>query len=188
MTHPLEGVQFRARKATFPTYKEDEYEDWSNVPVTGTTSKIFATGTQFRMAPVIQYQVIDEAHKITDGFLSKTDAMALVSKLIDAGQPATIKSIDKTPDLIQHLFNRNVQFSVAGTYTWRAMTYFNPSSVEGRISFRVRPDHHFQVAFTNPLQSAVIDFDDVEKLAQYVDNKIRTGHYDFNVRAISYGS
>jgi len=188
MTNAFEGIQFRSRRNTFVAFNEEPYEDWQDMPLFWTTT-VFSSGTQFRVTPVDQFEILasGSGENFTERFMTKTKAMERASKMLSDGQNVSIKVVDKTPDITTRLFNSNVQFCAVGTEVWRSINYINLANITGPVTFRVRPDHHFQVVFSNPLQNATIDFDDVNRLAKYVESKIRTGTYDFTVKAIKYG-
>lgn len=187
MTNAFEGIQFRSRRNTFVSFNEDPYEDWQDMPIFWAT-KVFPSGTQIRVTPVVQFEVLAHGfgENFTEIFMTKTKAIERASKMLSDGKNVSIKVVDKTPDITTQLFNRNVQFCAVGTEVWRSINYINLDNITGPITFRVRPDHHFQVVFSNPLQNATIDFDDVDRLAKYVESKIRTGTYNFTVKAIKY--
>jgi len=182
MINALEGVQFRERKAEFPSYGDDDilYGEWEYVAETD--GVLFPSYTQFRLKPVIAYEVTGSTLE-NPRFTDLSEAMAKVSHNVEAYGVATIRAIPQKMDLITYLNSRTVQIRRAGyDDSWKSIIYITPTEITEPTYFRIRPDHHFRVV----TDSAVIKFDDADNLAKYVDKQIRTGSYDFKVEAIKY--
>lgn len=180
---PLTGVQYRTLKAQFPStvWRQDlDYEDWQDVD---NMNQVYSTGTQFRMKPKYKYEVTIDG--VTRQHNDKDKAMSSVAEALSLGMKTAINRLDETPDLIEFLFNKNVQWSAVGSDRWQSATYLSTAGLPNRTQLRIRPDNFFGVKH-NVLNGTEITFDSVDKLAKYVDNQIRTGSTDFTVRSIKY--
>jgi len=179
MTHPLKGIEYREFKVAFPNYmyKDDRnYEEWKSAeeePI----GRAYPSGTQFRVKPVVRWDVdIRDSGATPTCVKTREDLDKLVAELLDAEQDFKIKTIDLTQDIHELLFNRNVQFSTAGSEKWQSTNNFNFGAATSRITFRVRPDNYWEVTTTIGISKSTVSFDDVDKLAVYMDKQIRTNN------------
>lgn len=171
---PLTGVQYRPLKAQFPSgvWRQDcDYEDWQDVT---DFSKVYSTGTQFRMKPQYKYEVSSDNR--IKSYANKDKAMSAVAEALAEGISANIRRVDETPDLVQFLFNKNVEFQTAGTGRWTAVTYLKIAGLDYRTQLRIRPDNYWTVNTSVGISKSSLDFKDIDELAKYVDKQIRTNN------------
>lgn len=184
MSKFLQDIQYRVRKASFSNWQAgQDYEDWKDI----TTESEFLSGTQFRLKPVFEYVVNDSIN--TFRIATENEALNRVVIGITRGKQVTVSRVEKTHtggDITQVLFSRNVQFKLGLENKWTGITYFNASSCDRDIKFRIRPDHYYEVVTFNDLISGLQTFDDVEAVAKYVDSRIRTSGEDFTLRKKKY--
>lgn len=181
MTNPLPDLQYRIYRSQFATYLDDNYEDWQDVT---DLNYVYPTGTQLRVKPVVTYDVKDDL--LVKPFSDRDQAINYMTGLVESGKTVSIKRVDKSKDLGKFLSDKKVQWCTPGTDRWQAMSYLNYSRFPNRVQLRIRPDEYFVVTVSNGMAQSDIHFEDVESLAKYLDNKVRTGMYNFSVKAVKY--
>lgn len=185
MTNILEGVQFREPLIKFPHWNpkdpyvlNDTYGDWTNVPE-GKVS--FSKGIQLRCKPSVSYKVTilssTTIHK------DKNAAMSVVAQALESNKTAMISAVEGA--LLTIGPDRKLQYKT-GTSKWQGITIASSFTVDATYTFRIRPDFYHIVDSTDPISRGSLDFHDIEDLAKYVDNRIRTNGMDFRVTKVKY--
>lgn len=183
MTNPLAGLQYRTYKANqFVTYIDGDgnYEEWKDVE---NLNDYFPSGTQLRIKPEYVYQVADDT--FVKDFTDKDKAMSYLAGLVEGGKAPTIRRDEKSTNLADFLESKRVQFST-GNGKWQPFTYMNAHRFSNRALLRIRPDEYFVVTVVNGISKSELQFEDVESLAKYLNDKVRTGMYNFSVRSVKY--
>lgn len=183
MTNPLKGLQYRTYKPNqFVTYLdgEDNYEEWKDVE---NLNEAFPSGTQLRIKPEYVYRVEDDT--FVRDFTDKDKAMSYLAGLVEGGKAPAIRRDEKSTNLEDFLMSRHVQFSI-GNGKWQPLTYMNAHRFSNRTFLRIRPDEYFVVSASSGISKAELRFEDVESLAKYLNDKVRTGMYNFSVRSVKY--
>lgn len=185
MTNFLAGMQYADRKKPFPSWNDspsDVYYMWKDVT---DPNIVFASGTRIRMKPEYDYHLV-----VNDGgpmhFGHKDTLMTAVARHVLNGDTVKISSAPSTrsakiKNLQANTMDRNGDWQ---DYSLGA----SPLVVSRPMVFRIRPDHYHIVDSIDPINKGSLDFHDIEKLAKYVDNRIRTNGLDFSVRKVKYGN
>jgi hypothetical protein len=192
MKDVMKNIQYRSPKEKVAGWQIPTYGDWTPFEVTENYKEYtFPSHTQFRLKPVIKFEV-----HLPDGsvgtFGDKDNAMFRVAELIDEGCKVTVQRVEcsRLRPIQQELEGKNVQWRTADK--WHPITTFNAQGYEFPVRLRVRPDYYHTVRTINTLGSmpvtSFIDFTDIEDLAKYVDNRIRTNGFDFSVVKVNYAS
>lgn len=189
MTNHFKDVEYRELVGA-PGWAPPVYKEWTPVPASIQNMR-FASGTQFRMKPTVSYAVEFNATKEVAGYSTydvKQNAVDFVATLLEnSTDPISVKRVEISKDFHTELFNRNVQFRILGTATkWQSISGFQTEGYNGELSLRVRPDYYYRVSTIDNLVVGHVEFDDVERVAEYVNNRIRTEGLDFQVRKIRY--
>jgi len=177
----LKGLQFRTNTA--PYGGSDMFAlvrggGWVDVPE-GKNS--FHANTEFRMKPLTEYRLHENLTYKT--IRNKTSLMEEISKKIDAGDNIQVSQVEVattkfTDPLLQVKKNDQwVNISIGD----------KPVKLIYASTFRLRPDFYYQVTtIGNALVTGSVEFEDADKLAEYVNNRIRTNGMDFSVRKVRY--
>lgn len=184
MVNILEGLQFREPNPHMPSWNE-KYGDWKDAK--GET--VFSTGTQFRLEPKFEY-VVRYNGTIGQKTPSKTNAMASVSTYIEQGFTVSLEKLDLTmPSVSEWLSTKKIQYQAIGQDKWVHGQYFShgPTGISNRMKFRLRPDTYFQVDIKNGIVMSTLEFDDVDKLSEYLDRQLRTSENNIVITRRSYG-
>lgn len=187
MSNPFDGVQFRE-------HSKGDKISWSSEPPTFATEwadvgdrREFAKGTEFRMTPRTHYQVSLPQTKAAV-YTTKKDVMTAIAIALEAGQFIEVTPIPVETDLGATMAARRIQYIVSDDRVVSSWQGFRAlaSVTLSPITLRVRPDHYHRVVTRDGLISGEVDFDDIERLAKYVDNRIRTNGLDFSVTRMAY--
>ena len=180
----LEGVQYRNVKGSPNAWLAPVYEDWQDVPE-GMVK--FPGKTEFRMKPKNAYILHTKKNNMNVD-LSHTTLDKAISELksyVNEGKSVTIERVETTPDIFVEMTNRNVQFNASGG-DWQYFRDYRFSGYSTEVVFRIRPDYYHVVNTIDHNISGQLKFDDIEKLAKAVDNRIRTDGLDFSVTKVKY--
>lgn len=185
MSNFLKGLQYRERKHELPTFHDEGFTAWKDV----TDETTFHTGTQFRLAPAYVYVVTDSTDVVVDSYDTKTAAMSKVASMVDTDLFAVIRREEKTsPGISTWLGDNNIQYKLVGHNSWSHGQYFAPSTTaNGRVKFRVRPDHFFDVTVQTGIAQSTITFDDVDEVDEYVSRQLRTSQNTISINRRAYG-
>lgn len=188
MTNILEGVQFREPNPKFPHWnttdeyaRTETYGIWQDVPE-GRVQ--FSAKTQLRSKPTFNYKVTANGKSTT--FNHKDEAMSAVAQNIFNGYETIIHPIESVyPKIIGA--DRKLQHRNNTGGTWIDVTIGTPFTCTAALTFRIRPDfYHVVDSAESPRIMGSVKFHDVDELAKYVDNRIRTEGVDFTVRKVKY--
>lgn len=185
-TNILESVQYRTNTVSYanvtPSKGWDMFDlfqggGWEDVPV-GKTS--FPTNTQFRMKPEMVYKLHEGASYRT--FANRSSLMVEINKKLDAGDTVSVSSGEQTSTK-----HSNPLLQVFDGVKWASVNISGqPAVFAYAANFRLRPDHYHKVVTQDSLVKGEIDFHDIDKLAAYVDKRLRTNGLDFSVKKVKY--
>lgn len=183
----LKGLQYRTH--TSPAFSAQPYSGadmfdlvrgggWIDVPE---GKNEFPIHTEFRMKPLTVYRVHENLKYVT--YRNKTSLMEAISKKIDAGDNIQVSLVEeattKFTDPLLQVYRQDKWTNISIGDKPVKLTYAS--------KFRLRPDFYYTVStINNPLITSHIDFEEADKLAEYVSNRIRTNGLDFSVRKVKY--
>lgn len=179
MTYFFKGFQYRESTEKNQSFK-DTGEDWLDIPERMTS---FPAHTQIRMKPVTTYSISSGLNtiKLTDEEIAKIT----VRNLITNRTPFSVSIADSPPKFtLEHLQYRQKD---AANPEWRPTSIGMPVRYTYATEFRIRPDHYHVVNTLDSVVKGSVAFHDIEDLAAYVDNRLRTNGLDFEVKKVKYG-
>lgn len=194
MANMFDGIQYRELKVNFTSWQDDNYTAWQDC---GDLTN-FATGTQFRVKPVFDYEVTittnDSLAVKTDiRTTSKDKAMSRVATLVEEGKRVRIDKKERaTAGVSTLLSERGAQFKVLGSNKWVHPNYLSTAGQGSPIQFRLRPDTYFEVLVASPASpmsaqiSSTLTFDDVEDVVNYISRQLRTSENNFSIKKRAY--
>lgn len=191
MTNILEGIQYREPMLKFPHWNprdpysiNDTYGDWQDIPEGLVT---FGDKTQLRAKPTFSYDVSVESSVTYTTYKSKDAAMSAIANLIATGERVSIVPSTKIAD-ITNFQSRKLQYYISvPNAQWIDLAGLGSVlTLPGKVKFRVRPDYYHVVDSIDPVSRGSVSFHDVDELAKYVDNRIRTNGLDFSVKKVKY--
>ena len=193
MTNFLKDVEYRYLSKGGYSVAGNGFTEWEPV---NRIDRVFPEGTVFRVTPYTEYEIsTDEG--VQEKFRNKDKALSSVARLVTDGHEVTIQGNVYVPDVKLRLVENKVEFRTrstnkAGTVVTHGDWYnFYTFSLEygyaQEIELRQRPDFQYKVTTIDDVISGEVSFDDVDKLTQYLDNRIRTNGMDFSVRRVPYG-
>jgi len=176
----MKGIEYSTYTSSSFSYAvEGVWGFWQPVP-SGKTK--FSARTRFRMAPVYAYEVRTDKSVV---YKNRTDAMSEVAAYLNIGMQATIRKFESPEDQVA---NPLLQYQFGDGNWQQAQIGSTPVSFTNAPEFRIRPDYYHRVTTlaSASVANAVVDFHDVDALAKYVDNRIRTDGPGFTLAKVAY--
>lgn len=184
MTNFLAGAEYRFPRNGGIAFNP-QWTEWMAIEY---PTQVFPEATQFRMKPVIKYAVASESTSTVFDF--EDDALNEVAEQIRLQKQVTLTKREVTGNFKETFSGKNLQFrNLLGELSpasWQDFSNFNPAGFgyAWNVEFRIRPDYQYEVNTLDGPVSGKQQFDDLEEVIKYVDNRLRTNGLDFSVKKV----
>lgn len=186
MTNPFKGMQYADRRKNFPSWNDkdsDVYYEWKDVEQ---ADMVFATSTRIRMKPETVYHLHVAGN--SQVFYNKDTLMSAVASHVVKDQEIRIVPGVSPLATISVPKLQMKRYGVdSGDWT-DIKVGSSPIVLNYATVFRIRPDYYHVVDSIDPINRGSVAFYDIDKLANYVNNRIRTNGLDFSVKKVKYDS
>lgn len=186
MTNILEGVQYRSVTVPFadltPSKGMDIFDiikggGWTDVE---DGRVVFPTKTEFRYKPEKIFQLHEGTTYRT--FTDRNLLNMAIKDRLDNEQTVQV-SIGETASSKRS----NPKLQTFDGKAWVSVVISGaPCHFSYATKFRIRPDYYHTVTTNDLLVTGTVTFHDIDELAKYVDNRIRTNGLDFSVKKVRY--
>jgi len=186
----LAGLQFSTKMPGMPDFLGRKTDTWSNWVDTDGKVTSYPANTKFRVKPSFGYTVSSQkgiaAIQDSFDFNDKDAMMKHVATKLDGGFRISISPTPHEQSITAVVAGRNIQYRL-GKDNWTTLYGIATELVfSGPLKFRIRPDFYHVVDSLDPVSKGSISFHDIDDLAKYVDDRIRTNGLDFSIKKVWY--